>query len=250
MADHIKAARDGLTKIRTEIAKKLMADGEQAKADFSRFEKSKATYEATSAELQAFDAEYPGLGPKKVAKKRQIKKVARRIASKKMPKKAAKAKPAKKAAKAKPAKAAKKSAKGNSAAAEGRRAVARGDRPTIREAVARVMGTKVMGSADIVAGLTKKGWLPGAKDPRTYCLYTLSDNKDVFERVERGRYKVRAGVVFENGKLKKAPKSPKAAAKPKNNKPATPKKSEAAVQAGLNDLGIGDDNVAANPFAS
>lgn len=93
----------------------------------------------------------------------------------------------------------KKKKAAQAAAAKGRRDVARGDRPPIRKAIVRVMGDKVMDSATIVEELDKRGWGPNAKDPRTYVLYTLSENRhDVFERVSRGRYRVRAGVTVGN----------------------------------------------------
>lgn len=232
--DHLAAARAGLEKIWAALIADLKAKGDKAKGSYTQFEADKKDYEASLSEVEKFKAQYPGIakgGPKKVKTKRakaakpvkRIKKVARRVKAK--------------AAKKKVAKKATKKARGTSAAAEGRRAVARGDRPPIRQSMARVMGTKVMSATDIVEGLTKKNWLPGAKDPRTYCLYTLSANKDVFERVSRGRYKVKAGVTFD----KKAKKTKKTK---KNDKPA------AEVKAGLADLGIKDDNIEANPFSS
>lgn len=162
-------------------------------------------------------------------------------AAKKQPvtKAAPKAAPAKKAAKKTAAKAGKVN---TSNAAEGRRAVARGDRPPMKEAMATVMGKQQMGAADVVAGLEKKGWMPNAEDPQQYVSYMLSSNKDVFERVERGLYKVRDGVEF--GK-KKAKGEAKPAAAPKAN--AGSKKS---TDEELKDLGISKGaNVASNPFA-
>lgn len=77
-------------------------------------------------------------------------------------------------------------------AAEGRRAVARGDRPPLREAMAVVMGDGSMTSADVVAALEARGWGPNADDPRQYISYMLSSSKDTFDRVERGVYRVNA----------------------------------------------------------
>jgi hypothetical protein len=258
--DHLAAAQAGLEKIWADLVAKLQAKGDKAKASYERFEKDKADYETTLAEVDRFKAKYPDIakgGPKtkKVAKKtaKKAKPAAKKAAKKKVAKKPAK-KPAKPAAKKKVAKkTAKKTAKkakGSAAAAAGRRAVARGDRPTLKEAMAKVMGSKVMSAGEIADGLEAKGWLPNSKDPRTYCLYTLSDNKDVFERVERGRYKVKAGITFEKGRVKKNGKPP---AKAKaNKKPAAKKRSEADTKAGLSDLGIPADggNVDANPFAT
>jgi len=276
--DHLAQARAGLNKIRTDLARQLKVTGEQAKQSYAKFEKDKNAYESVKEQLDKFDEEYPDVAKGKATKKgaakaktaaktapkrkpgrKPAKKTAKTAAKKPGPKPKAKTaakkpgpKPkAKKAAKkpgpkpkakkaaAKPRKKATNKSKNNSAAAEGRRAVARGDRPTLKEGMARVMGSKVMDAGEILEGLKAKGWTPNSKDPRTHCLYTLSDNKDVFERVERGRYKVHAGVKFEKGRVVKT--NGKAAAKPK--------KSTAEVDKGLADLGIDGSNVEANPFS-
>jgi hypothetical protein len=264
-----------LTKIRAEMAQhveQVSADAEAQREKVAALQAQLAeaqtalegyetSFEMLKGTLDQFDAQH-GKPSKNAPKKGKAKKVVAKPAAKKGKAKKA-AKPAAKKATAKKAapKAAKKAAKpaakkatakkkttkasNNSAAAEGRRAVARGDRPSIREAMARVMGKKTMNAAEIVDGLKAKGWMPNAKDPRTYCLYTLSDNKETFERVERGRYKVRDGVDF--GKAKAASKA-KPAAKKTNGK-AKAKKSATEVKAGLEELGIkGDGNVEANPF--
>lgn len=83
-------------------------------------------------------------------------------------------------------------------AAEGRRAVARGDRPKIKDALIQVMASDVVNSLTIFERLTANGWLPNANDPRQYISYVLSSTKDkagnpVFERVQsagRGYYRV------------------------------------------------------------
>lgn len=72
-----------------------------------------------------------------------------------------------------------------------RRDVARGKRPRAWVAMARVMGTKTMGAAPLVAALKKRGWLPASENPQQYISYLLSSNKDVFEKVRRGLYRVR-----------------------------------------------------------
>lgn len=86
------------------------------------------------------------------------------------------------------------------AVAEGRRAVARGDRPPIKEAIARVLGKKEMDASSIVKGLAAKGWLPNTRPEKTqqYISFILSSTIDVFERVARGQYKVRKEVHFAN----------------------------------------------------
>lgn len=141
---------------------------------------------------------------------------AKAAAKKAAPKKAAAKKGAAKKAAAKPSKAV------SSAVAEGRRAVARGDRPPMKEAIARVMGKSTMDAAQVIAGLTAKNWLPNTPPEKTqqYISYVLSSTKEVFDRVERGQYKVKEGVTFVH--KTKAPKA-KAAAAPKKETPAKAK---------------------------
>lgn len=189
--------------------------------------------------------------PKKAKKKTAKKATPKKQASpgKKTAKKAKGKKTATKKAKAKKvSKKAAPKAKGKtntSNAAEGRRAVARGDRPPMKEAMVTVMGGpggKPFDAASIVEGLEKRGWMPQSKDPQQYISYMLSSNKDTFERVGRGQYTVRAGAT------KAAPK------KTRLKKPAEAKTAKAPtngeVDKELGDLGITEGNVAANPFAS
>lgn len=85
-------------------------------------------------------------------------------------------------------------------ATQGRRAVARGQRPSLKEAILTVMGDKTLHASDVHDALAAKGWLPDAADPRTYIghvLSTLSDPQSegdyAFERVtEKGRGYYRA----------------------------------------------------------
>lgn len=153
---------------------------------------------------------------KKPAAKAAAKTTAKSAAKKAAPKKAAAKKGAAKKAAAKPSKAV------SSAVAEGRRAVARGDRPPMKEAIARVMGKSTMDAAQVIAGLTAKNWLPNTPPEKTqqYISYVLSSTKEVFDRVERGQYKVKEGVTFVH--KTKAPKA-KAAAAPKKETPAKAK---------------------------
>ena len=72
-------------------------------------------------------------------------------------------------------------------AAEGRRAVAEGLRPPIKDAIAKVMGGKTMSIDDIFEGLKAKSWLPNSSEPRQYISYLLSTSKDRFERVQGAR---------------------------------------------------------------
>lgn len=95
----------------------------------------------------------------------------------------------------------KKKAEGGSRAVEGRRAVARGERPTIKDAIIQVIGGDVCNAIEVYERLHAKGWLPNATEPRQYISFVLSstkskDGKPVFERVQgkgRGYYRV-AGV--------------------------------------------------------
>lgn len=120
-------------------------------------------------------------------------------------------------AKAKAAPAKKVSAKTRAARAiEGRRAVASGARPPLKEAMTRVMGSKTMNGDEILKLLNAKGWGPNSSNPVQHIKWTLSTEKTLFERVptvngkaQRGFYKVKAKATAEpstNGNGKKAPK--------------------------------------------
>lgn len=170
----------------------------------------------------------------RAAKAAAAAKAAGKLAAKAPVKKVAAKKTAAKKATKTPAKKAAKESAGVSNATEGRRAVARGDRPPLKEAMATVMGKSTMGAAEILAGLEKKGWMGNAKGPQQYVSYMLSSNKDVFERVGRGQYRVRDGAV-----LSKKPKNAEAPAKKASSK-------KSSTDAELSDLmGPG---VASNPF--
>lgn len=162
----------------------------------------------------------------------------------------AKAAPAKKAAapakktvaKAGPAKktAAKKTVKkggpktaASRRAAEGRREVLEGLRPPIKDAIAKVLGSKTMQSQAIFDALKEKGWLPKSNNQRGYVSYVLSSNKDHFESVKgkgRGHYRLRPGVSASNGAAKKSAAKP--AAKKAAAKAAPAKKTAAAASKG------------------
>lgn len=104
---------------------------------------------------------------------------------------------AKKAAKTKnggeaKVKASGKKTTGVSRALLGRRAVASGERPSIKEAIRKVMGNKAMSAQEVYDALKEKGWLPNAKDPRMHVGHILSSlsvsDGDEFQRVpEKGR---------------------------------------------------------------
>lgn len=144
------------------------------------------------------------------------------------------------------AQAAAKSVKGNSRATQGRRDVAKGLRPSLKESMTQVMGSKTMNASEVFEGLKAKDWLPNSSDPRQYISYSLSSFKDRFERVEskgRGFYKVRAGASASpngNGGPAKAAK----AAKAEKNETETEKAplavstTESDVDALLQDAGV------------
>ena len=90
--------------------------------------------------------------------------------------------------------------------AEGRRAVAEGVRPPIKEAIATVMGDRTMTIDEIFEGLRAKNWLPNSNEPRQYISYLLSTSKERFERVRsagRGVYRGKTTAEVET-----APKAP------------------------------------------
>ncbi len=89
---------------------------------------------------------------------------------------------------------AKRSPAAKSRAAEGRRAVASGDRPPIKVAIQQVMGDEILGGDEVLARLEKKGWVPNAKEPRKYVGYLLSASREFFEAVpgRRGFYHSKA----------------------------------------------------------
>jgi uncharacterized C2H2 Zn-finger protein len=83
-------------------------------------------------------------------------------------------------AKAKPAKAAKRV--NHSRAAEGRREVASGKRPPIKDTIAKVLGKRVMNSQQVYEAIKEKGQLPNSGDPRGYIGYLLSASKTIIKR--------------------------------------------------------------------
>lgn len=102
-----------------------------------------------------------------------------------------------------------------SPATVGRRAVARGDRPPMKEAIARVMGKKVMSSSEVIAALGKMDWLPNTQPDKTqqYISFILSSTTDLFKRVSRGNYKNTAQgakLAAQAAKAQKGSKSTRA----------------------------------------
>lgn len=88
-----------------------------------------------------------------------------------------------------------KTVRNTNRATEGRRAVAQGLRPKISDAMIIIMGTQTMNASQLYEALQQKGWLPSASDPRQYLNYIFAKNPDLFERVARGAYRVKASAV-------------------------------------------------------
>jgi len=157
--------------------------------------------------------------------------------------------------------------------AEGRRAVARGDKPKLADAVAIVMGSETMDANQVIAALKKRGWTPktNASGLPSYISYVLSSNmKTHFDRPGRGKYTVKDPKKFakmdtnpgkgervasdsaSNGSseeptdVKAAPAAPVVSTPPEASDP--PKTSSPENESALADMGIGA-SVGANPFA-
>jgi hypothetical protein len=60
--------------------------------------------------------------------------------------------------------------------------------------VMMVVGKREFGIPDVIAGLKERGWLPATDKSTNYISLILGSNPEVFERVARGRYKVKPGV--------------------------------------------------------
>lgn len=267
-----------VTKLRAE-REKVLADNDRAESGLAAMQGDKPTVakktaakktapvkaaKKTAASATPAPKAKPGPKPKaKAATPKATAKTVAKATKATTPKVTAKAVAKKAAPKATAKKAAKKTAAAKASnAAEGRRAVARGDRPTMREAMAIVIGSGQMEAAEIVEGLKKRNWMPNAEDPQQYVSYMLASNKPTFERISRGVYKVREGATF----TKKAKKAEKAEAKKTETKkaaPAAPSPKAAAPKAAaantgkkttdeeLGDLGLKTGgNVASNPFAA
>jgi len=258
-------------KLQDQIAQK-QTDLDAAKAELASFD---ADIDARLAGMT--DSTTPSAKPRKakVTAKATVKKAKKKTAKKKTkvaakaaPKKAAK-KVTKKVAKKRTAKL--KKAKSKSAtnsvtaasrknAAAGRRAVATGERPPLKDSMKAVMGKKTMNAQGVVNALAKKKWLPASSDHRQYISFMLSNNcPDTFERTEtRGYYRVAKGATEAKGKNGSAPKKAVSKGKkgpqakplaPKSLAPkAAPAKPDPKVDKSLkDDWGI-DTDVATDPF--
>jgi len=269
---NLQAARETYKTTLKAALKDLETEGRVLKKEYDdNFVSLKKRHAAVQMELDRLDKATTAVAspvkkaaPKKVAKKAPKKPAKAKVAAKKVKAKAAakttaKKAPKKVAAKAKgktkgktAKKAAKKSTKSKAAAiaaaTKGRRAVAEGLRPPLKEAIATVMGKTTMDAGQVIDGLKKRSWMPDAEDERGYISYALSSNKSVFERVQRGQYKVRAGVTFSKWTPKKKAAGKKAAAKTTAAKAVAPPVSAEGQQA-LTDIGVGaNNNIEPNPF--
>jgi|SRR5688572_19698235 len=75
--------------------------------------------------------------------------------------------------------------------------------PFLHERLQIVMGTEAVSIPDLVQRLREKGpgWLPESKDLSAYLSLTLSQRKSLFERVDRGVYRVKKGAKKPSSEL-------------------------------------------------
>lgn len=128
--------------------------------------------------------------------------------------------------------------KAKAAPTTNRKAVANGSRPPLYQAVAMVMGKEPMSIDQVLQELDKRGWSPDSEKPHNYISFIFSSNKETFDRVRRGVYRVKPGVNF--AKTGRKPATAQA--------PAT--KDDAEIEEELAALGISRDGVQPNPYAS
>lgn len=218
----------------------------QKQVNLDGIAKLQANVEAIDSKIAKFDEVFGTTsaqvaGRKKPGPKPKAQKAAKAAAKTVHKAKAAGVKSSKKtAAKKVPAKKG-----GVNRATQGRRDVAAGHRPSLKDAMTQVMGGKVMNASEVYEGLKAKNWLPNSNDPRQYISFSLSSFKDRFERVEgkgRGFYKVKAGAAAStNGTTGAAKAAPKA-----EEKAAEPTSTESDVDAVLQDAGVLPTTASAN----
>jgi hypothetical protein len=169
------------------------------------------------------------------------------------PAKAIKAKAAKaiKAKAAKPVKAVKAKAAKAAKPVKAAKAVkpvkaTRGDKPSLHEAIYKVMGNKTMNAEAVLAVLKEKGWAPNAQNQKGYVAYMLSSKKALFARAQdKGR-----GFYKRIEKAAEAKPEAKAEAKAEAKPEAKPAKNNQKDEQILADLGVKPGAVAENPFQS
>ena len=113
--------------------------------------------------------------------------------------------------------------------------VAKGMVPRLIDALQLAIRDKRMGAVDAHAILKAKGWLPKSKDPLGYIRFTLSDEKNIFIRVEgeKGIYELDPDNPFYSGKgvpkqkkgrtVKAAPETTESEDPPKSSPKSSPK---------------------------
>ena len=94
----------------------------------------------------------------------------------------------------------------------GRQDVARGVRPPLAQAMARVMGTKAMDSQTVLEALKKRSWAPRSANARQYLSFIFSSTPEAFKRIRRGLYKVRPGWPEVSAKASRVQEQPAQAA--------------------------------------
>ena len=65
-------------------------------------------------------------------------------------------------------------------------------RPPLKQALCMVMGTGIMTAQEALDAMVAKGWPLQTANPKSYISMTLSSKKELFEAVERGKYRVLA----------------------------------------------------------
>jgi len=97
------------------------------------------------------------------------------------------------------------SKEGRARATAGRQAVARGDRPPLKQAMIEVMGSDTCNPAMVVERLASKGWTPSAGNPKTYVGEQLAKCPDTFLRQNRGFYQVNPELIVKGAPLEAVP---------------------------------------------
>jgi colicin import membrane protein len=86
-----------------------------------------------------------------------------------------------------------------------------GNKPSIKDAILRVLGSTPMTAAQILTALEKRDWVPGASNPKAYIVTTLcSSLKGHVERVDRGLYRASGSPVISEKAPKKVKVKPEA----------------------------------------
>lgn len=123
---------------------------------------------------------------------------------------------------------------------------ARGEVPTVPDRIAILMHGRDFRVADIIDPLKKKGWLPESKNLNNYLSFVLSSNKERFENISRGVYRVIEGGTPQG-------KGRRAASKRGGKHEATSAAGGPPVQdvdKELAELGIGEGSAKPNPFGT